>query len=249
MAVSSEDGYQYRAVFSNAVGSVTSNPVTLTVVPDPGPIWSGYVVSGATFSAVTGSWVVPAVTCALGANTDAMQWVGIDGYVSPTVEQDGTATDCVAGTPQYYAWYAIYGDASVNGGLSVYLSLSAYPVDPGDAVTAAVALSGSTWMMTLTDTTQGWTSTTPIASPTPAPEQYSAEWIVEDPNGGLPQGQVLTDFAPVIFTGTTATVNGSTDPITSFPFMEAEITNGSTVVASPGTLDAAGTGFTDTYGS
>ena len=245
--VSGQNGYQYRAVFTNTAGSATTSPATLTVTPGPGSIWSGYVARGETFSAVTGSWTVPTVTCAPGSVADAAQWVGIDGAESPTVEQDGTHTDCAGGTPQYFAWYEIYGDPSLNDGLPIVLSFSAYPVAPGDAITASVSLSGSTWLMALTDTTKGWTSTTPVASPAPPPAQSSAEWIVEDPGGGVPAGLALADFGTVSFTGATATGNGNTGPISSFASTALQMTNGSVPLATIGPLDSTGQDFTDTY--
>ena len=245
--VSGQNGYQYHAVFTNPAGSATTNPATLTVTPGPGSIWSGYVARGETFSAVTGSWTVPTVTCAPGADTAAAQWVGIDGYGNSTVEQDGTYTDCASGTPQYFAWYEMYGDPSLNNGWAVPLSSSTYPVAPGDAITASVSLSGSTWLMALTDTTKGWTSTTPVASPAPPPAQNCAEWIVEDPNGGVAAGHALADFGTVSFTGATATGNGSTGPISSFAYTALQMTNGSVTLATIGPLDSTGQDFTDTY--
>lgn len=245
--VSGQNSYQYRAVFTNTAGSATTNPATLTVVPMSSPTWSGYVATGETFSAVTGSWTVPTVTCAPGADADATQWVGIDGYGGSTVEQDGTFTNCVGGTPQYFAWYWIYGDPSLNAGGAIALSPSAYPVAPGDAFTASVSLSGSTWLMTLTDMTKDWTSTTPVASPTPPPAQSSAEWIVEDASGGVPAGHALADFGTVSFTADTATGNGSTGPISSFASTALQMTNGSVPLATIGPLDSTGQDFTDTY--
>jgi hypothetical protein len=245
--VSGQNGYQYHAVFTNTVGSATTNPATLTVVPQSNTIWSGYAASGETFSAVTGSWTVPTVTCAPGADALASQWVGIDGLGTPTLEQDGTETDCAGGTPQYYAWYEIYGDPSLNGGAQIALSRSAYPVAPGDAFTASVSLSGSSLLMALTDTTKGWTSTTPVASPTPPPAQSSAEWIVEDTDGGVPAGHALADFGTVSFTADTATGNGNTGSISSFTSTALRMVNGSVPLATIGPLDSTGQDFTDTY--
>ncbi len=52
---------------------------------------------------------------------------------------------------------------------------------------------------------------------------------------------------PVSFTGATATGNGQTGPISSFPFTALQITGGSTVFAAAGPLDVTGDGFTDTW--
>jgi hypothetical protein len=118
---------------------------------------------------------VPSVVCPGGVTAYSAQWIGIDGYGSDTVEQDGTEADCLSGTPYYGAWYEMYGDSGVNGGAQVALDSSSYPVSPGDQMTATVSFAGSTWTLAITDTTSHWSYSIPIASPTPAPAQASAE--------------------------------------------------------------------------
>lgn len=67
--------------------------------------WSGYAVTGSSFTNATASWFVPTVNCSKTPNTYAAFWVGIDGYSSNTVEQTGTDSDCDGASPSYYAWY------------------------------------------------------------------------------------------------------------------------------------------------
>jgi len=247
VAVTSDNNNEYRAVFTNTAGSATTNTATLTVAPGNSPNWSGYVATGETFSAVTGSWTVPNMACPPGSNATSAQWVGIDGWGGATVEQDGVDSDCWNGSPDYFAWYEIYGDPGLAGG---YLIVVPDPVAAGDVITASVGLSGSIWLFDLADATKGWTTSIPVASPTPSPAQASAEWIVEDPPTSCdPQCTpgTLADFSPVTFSGATATGNGRTGPISSFPFTAMQITGGSTVFAAPGPLDATGDGFTDTW--
>lgn len=247
-ASAADSGNEYRAVFTNAAGSVTTDVVTLTVVPVPSTNFSGYIAyatPGESFSAVSASWIVPTVTCAPGATTWAAQWPGIGDGTS--VEQDGTETDCFSGVPTYWAWYEMYGDAAINNGYAVPLPGSTYPVAPGDAMTGSVSFSGSTWLLTLSDATRNWTYQTQIVSPTPGLSQGSAEWMVEDPDGCSPQCQQLAQFSPVQFTGASATANGQTGPISSFPVDTLAINQSSTLLATPGPLDAAGDGFTDTW--
>ena len=57
-----QDGYEYRARSTNAAGTVTTNAVAL-VVAEQSENWAGYAALGQQFSAVTGSWTVPTVTC------------------------------------------------------------------------------------------------------------------------------------------------------------------------------------------
>ena len=78
-----------------------------TVLQSQSTNWSGYAVTGGTFTDVKGSWVVPTVTSS-GTNSYSSTWVGIDGFSSSTVEQTGTDSDFVNGHAQYYAWYEMY---------------------------------------------------------------------------------------------------------------------------------------------
>jgi hypothetical protein len=185
---------------------------------------------------------VPTVTCQAGETSWAAQWPGIG--ASTSVEQDGTETDCFNGEPDYWAWYEMYGDPAVNNGYAVELP---NPVAPGDEMTGSVSLSGSTWLLTLADATQNWTSQTPIASPTPALSQASAEWMVEDPNGCSPQCETLAQYTPVQFSGASASADGQTGPISSFPSTAMAMDQNSTLLAGLGPLDATGADFTDSW--
>ena len=87
-ATSAQNDDEYRAAFTNSAGSATTNAATLTVAEESGN-WSGYAATGGRFSSVSGSWTVPIVTCPADTTTYSSQWIGIDGYESDTVEQDG----------------------------------------------------------------------------------------------------------------------------------------------------------------
>lgn len=243
----SVNGYEYRAVFSNTAGVATTQSATLTFL-ETSSNWSGYVDYGSTFSAVSGQWTVPTVTCGTSSDAQSAQWVGIDGEGSSTVEQAGTSTGCSNGTPTYGAWYEMYGDAAVNGGYAVDLATSRYPVAPGDVVRASVSLSGSTWSLVVTDETAGWSSSTSIADPSPAPEQTSAEWIVESPDvctSSCSQSS-LASTTSVTFANASATANGVTGSISSTPNFGIELGSGpSNVSLLPGLLSPDGTSFTD----
>ena len=47
------------------------------------------------------------MTCT-SATSLAAFWVGIDGYSSSSVEQDGTLVECYRGTAYYYTWWEMY---------------------------------------------------------------------------------------------------------------------------------------------
>ena len=233
-------------MFTNTGGSATTNPATLTV----GSLnWSGYVDTGptGTFTSVNGDWTVPALTCNSGTNAYASAWIGIDGYGSSTVEQDGIEADCnPSNVASYYAWYEMFGDNEINGGDEVELSPSPYPVSPGDAMSASVSVVDNVWTFKISDSTQEWKYE--VTGPgTFSADQESAEWIVERPEVDGNTGVPLADFGSVTFTN--ATVNGATDPISAFTALSIGMVgnNGSTILAAPGPLSASGENFTDNW--
>jgi hypothetical protein len=163
--------------------------------------WSGYAATGANgqFTSVSSSWVEPTAQCNGYGDQYSAFWVGLDGYSSSTVEQTGSEADCAGRTAEYSAWYEMYP------AYPVYFS---NPVRPGDHFTGSVAyqVSTSTFLITLTDSTQKWTQTANQALP--GAVMNSAEVIAEAPSSGN-TGSVLplTNFGTVNFSG--ATVNGA----------------------------------------
>src|SRR5580704_9531878 len=114
--------------------------------------WSGYAATGANFTAVTGTWKIPASTCAKGPGSQAEYaafWIGLDGWTSSSVEQTGTDSDCSNGTPSYYAWYEFYPEPSYYAGRLTNLS-------PGDIMTSSVTYSTAKAQFTavITDVTK-----------------------------------------------------------------------------------------------
>ena len=109
-------------------------------------------------------------------------------------------------------------------------------------MTATVSLSGSTWTLAITDTTKGWNYSIGIPTPSPAPQQVSAEWIAERPgvNGGL---ATLSDFSSFGFTGATASNGATSGRISDFSFYPFAM-YGSTMLAAPGKLGPDGQSFT-----
>jgi hypothetical protein len=179
--------------------------------------WSGYAATGSTYSSVSATWVQPAVTCSGTSSTYSSFWVGLDGYSSNSVEQDGTDSDCASGTPSYYGWYEMYPHPSYSFGSTI---------SPGDTISASVTFSGTnSYTLTLSDQTKGWsTSTTKKANA----GRTSAEVIIEAPYSGgvLP----LADFGTVNFAN--SLVNGSAignDSPTSIDMVNSSGANKDTV--------------------
>ncbi len=201
--------------------------------------WSGYAAYDATFSHVEGDWTVPTANCA-GVRgqqaTVAAAFVGIDGFLSSTVEQSGTDTDCIGTTPFYIAWYEFYPDRAV------FLDQDTYPVDPGDQMHAEVSVSGTTATITLQNLSQPWTLS-------PAPNQSSssfdfssAEWILEAPTNRL------TNFGNINFSNASATGDSTTGAIDDFTNDKITMVsrNGRTTRATPSAL-SGGTTFSVTF--
>ncbi len=172
---------------ANAQDGGTANVADLT-----SENWAGYAATGTagSLTSVSSSWAQPTVTCGA-TDTFSSFWVGLDGDGTPTVEQTGTEADCAGGAASYQGWYEIFPNAPV---------FFANPVQPGDAMSAAVVSDGDgTFTLTLTDSTQGWTQSTQQAEPDA--QLGSAEVIAEAPSNGMVLP--LADFGTVNFSNAT----------------------------------------------
>ncbi|HEX7526930.1 MAG TPA: G1 family glutamic endopeptidase [Gaiellaceae bacterium] len=175
--------------------------------------WSGYVAVApdgavASFSDVTGTWVVPKGSCTSGRSDAAAFWVGLGGNSaeSPALEQLGTSISCDgnSSTPSYAAWWEIVPAASVPIPLKVR---------PGDRINSAVLVNGQTVTMSLKNLTRHtrFSKTMTLTQPL---DVSSAEWIAEAPSACSASGRCravpLTQFGNVTFTNAAAI--GNTHP-------------------------------------
>ncbi|HEY1762590.1 MAG TPA: G1 family glutamic endopeptidase [Acidimicrobiales bacterium] len=245
-------GYEYEAVFTNSVSSVTSLPAQLTAL-SYSYNWAGYALNNGTFNAVSGSWIVPSVSCSSPSDFYASQWVGIDGNDpgDPYVIQDGTSSDCAGTTAVYGAWYEFLNDASIDNGFADPLPTTTYPVAPGDAMSASVSYAANAWTFTLVNSTEHWTFSRAATEPSPPPAQSSAEWIVEAPElyeGGSYVESSVADFDPVTFTNASAIENGTATSLIGLSGVaDVAVNTASTVLTSPGPLSGQGSSFTVTW--
>jgi len=208
--------------------------------------WSGYAVTGPndSVSDVKGSWKVPAIQGACSSQTQYSSfWVGIDGYSSNTVEQIGTDSDCQNGSPIYYAWYEFYPHYPYN----IRIAISA-----GDVISAEVSYLGGKFTVSITDVTtqKSWNTSEKM----PNAKRASAEWIIEDSGGMLPDfGTVdLGQHYTRVPLTCDATVSGASGPIGSAAFAArlVEITmvaSDGTIMSQPSSLSKDETSFTDTW--
>ena len=119
--------------------------------------WSGYADTSSTkgaFAAVAGKWTTPSVKCTA-EDTITSEWVGIDGWGDKTVEQDGTLDWCFEGQATYFTWYEMYPAATVEVGRSLH---------PGDQIAASVTRKGTSYTLSVTDSTHTTDSFTKKAS-------------------------------------------------------------------------------------
>jgi Peptidase A4 family len=206
--------------------------------------WSGYADSATTplpaFSHVSGSWVMPAVTCTA-EDTITSQWVGLDGANSSTVEQDGTIGWCFEGVPTYFTWYEMYPAGAVEVGTSLA---------PGDAISASVTRTGPTsYSLAVTDATHPSSSFTQTASCAVKCTNSSAEWISERPSFAI--GIVpLANYGSWTLTNAQETFQGTTGNISSYPNsyqINMQDATQNYLLATTSALGGGGSSFTTTW--
>jgi Peptidase A4 family len=202
--------------------------------------WSGYADSNSGVSAVSGAWVVPAVSCPSSGSTYVAVWVGIDGYSSSTVEQTGTLAECSNGVASYSAWIEFYPNPMVTVPLNVA---------PGDAVQASVTSSGSAFTASITVASHQYSTTQTVSGAA----KSSAEWVVERPALCMAFHctlATLADFTSATFTSASAKVGTTTGSISTFSSVAITMVGGSSgpILAEPGSLSSGGSSFTVTYG-
>jgi hypothetical protein len=207
--------------------------------------WSGYADTSTTtgyYKSVSGSWTTPSVTASCTAeDTLAAQWVGLDGWMDSTVEQDGVIDWCFEGHATYYTWYEMYPAGSVTVGKTL---------QPGDQIVASVSHAGSTYRLILTDATHTGNNVAKAAACAAATcKDLSAEWISERPDFSTSGYAPLADFGAWSLDG--ASVKGGTVSGTSInSYKDSELgmidSTGSYALATPSSL-TAGRSFTVTW--
>jgi Peptidase A4 family len=198
----------------------TENP---SVYGQPGQYlsynWAGYAAfdqANHTVTKVSGTWVEPAVTCPSSGTTYAAFWVGIDGFTSDAVEQDGTLAVCHLGVASYQAWWELFPTNSIQ---PIKMTIS-----PGDTISAFVIYHAThtQFTMNVTDVTTGATfSITAKQAPRYSgnSEENSAECIIERP-AEISHGVItllhLSNFGTVTFNACQTTISGTTDGVGNF---------------------------------
>lgn len=208
--------------------------------------WSGYAVtSGAPFTSVSGTFVVPTVLPPAKKRQMhklmiSSDWVGIDGFSSgdSTVIQAGVEELWTGGrTPGafYQAWWELYPQTYEN-------PIGNVAVGPGTTITVTISevLPGS-WMISLTNDDTGQTF---LTEQNYSGQGGSAEWIHEAVTYGR-HIATLPRETNVTFYGARANSGG-----VGFSTSEAGVMmKGRHVISTPSVPDASGNGFSVGYGS
>ena len=200
--------------------------------------WAGYADTGSGFSKVSSSWTEPTASCSGGQTQLAAFWVGIDGYSSGSVEQDGTMIECYHGSTYTYSWWEMYPTNAVQ--------VVGSSVAAGDHITATVTRSGTSYTLKVTDSTHTANSFTTTQSCSNC-ANTSAEWIAEAPSGssGI---YPLARFSTWTANSDSVTEGSSSGTISSFTDDELTMVNNSgQPKATPGPLNSSGNSFSVTW--
>jgi Peptidase A4 family len=180
--------------------------------------WAGYAVDrrGVKFRSISSTFFVPILNCAVTSGTFfSSEWVGLDGFATRTVEQDGISADCNGSTPQYAAWYETFPNPEVQTGIAVHA---------GDSITASVTFNPRTskYRMALTDTTNGHHFVVSQRCAASLCKRASAEVISEAPtvNG---QQSSLADYGAESFASISIASNKGRGGIRSAHWTPTEI--------------------------
>jgi hypothetical protein len=223
----------------NHPAGVASSPGKLKGLTDvTSTNWAGYADTGSSFSKVSASWTEPSATCSGSSEQLAAFWVGIDGYSSSSVEQDGTIIECDRGQLFQFTWWEMYPTNAIQ---VVGETLAA-----GDAITSTVTRSGTSYTLTVTDSTHTANSFTKTETCSNC-ANTSAEWIAEAPSSGssiVP----LADFGSWTASNASVTEGSTSGTISSFTDNQLTMIDSSKrTKALPGSLSSGGNSFPVTW--
>ncbi len=99
---------------------LVSSPVKGGIVTQTSGNWAGYVdvpTTAGTITEISAEWAVPTVVCSEASGVAyAVQWIGIDGYGTPSVEQVGSYEFCSGhgAIPVYETWWEFFPANSIQ---------------------------------------------------------------------------------------------------------------------------------------
>ncbi len=211
----------------------TSGPATTTGYTSTN--WSGYLMTGQSFTAVSGSWTATTPTGLAGITSADATWIGIGGVSAGDLIQVGTDNIVSAsGQVQTTAFYELLPAASQP--------IDIMTVAPGDAMAATIVQTApGQWSIAITDTTTGQSFTKAVAY---GSSLSSAEWIEEDPSYSHGRQIPFDVFGLAAFSGAHATGNGSDLNLSGGNAQPITMVNRSgQIIAAPTALGSGATSF------
>lgn len=196
---------------------------------------------GSSFTAVSGSWIVPAATGNGSADSADSTWVGVGGVNTSDLIQAGTENTVHAnGQVETYAFFEMLPAPA--------MLITSMTVKAGDSVSAAVTeITKGTWRISVRDNTTQQTYTTTVSYTS---SYASAEWIEEDPsylNGALVP---LDNFGSATFSNGSTTARTLILSIASSGAQPITLTDsGGKAIITPSVLINSGSGFLVTQSS
>jgi len=153
--------------------------------------WAGYAVTRGKFKRIRASFYVPIMNCSIAPNTFSSHWVGLDGFNSNTVEQDGVEADCNGSTEQVFAWREVFPRPEQPFNMRIR---------PGDSITATTTFRRGRYKMTVKDNTTGHHRTVRQRCAGATCHRSSAEVISEAPTVNGSQSS-LAPYGAQAFSG------------------------------------------------
>jgi hypothetical protein len=144
--------------------------------------WSGYAVTRGKFKKIRATFYVPIMNCANDPNTFSSHWVGLDGFNSNTVEQDGVEADCNGTTESVFAWREVFPRPEQP--------FTTLRIRPGDSITATTTFRHGKYKMEVKDNTTGKHRTVRQRCAGATCHRSSAEVISEAPTVGGSQSSL-----------------------------------------------------------
>ena len=224
---------------SGSTGTTTTTTTSSNPAPDyTSSNWSGYLDSGAKYTAISGSWQQPAAT-GNGSTTSAdATWIGIGGVTTSDLIQIGTDdTVSASGAVTIAAFYELLPNSAIN--------INSLNIAAGDTINASITeTSTNEWTITISDATKSQTFTMNISYTS---ANSSAEWIEEDPEDTSGNLLPFDNYGTVNFSQALTTANGTSLDLTQAGGQSIAMVNSSNqVISSPSAIGSDGASFTMT---
>jgi len=216
--------------------------------------WDGYALTNnsdtntTSFNSVSATWVQPAVTCNAGSSVGST-WVGLDGWLSGSVEQGGSDAECLGTmTPTYFLWWEMFPFNAVQ---------DVVQINAGDTIHGSVTFdtTNKVFDIVITDETlhKGLSESIACQADMDGCLRSSAEAISEDTGGGTNVDGLflLPKYNTLTFTNASVTdVNGNVGTLANSAWTAnsvTEISSDDVTKQTVGALSPDGSSFSTAW--